>query len=149
MGFETLKTLQIQMVAYVFQLIFVLLATIGSTYLHNTRTLWIVFNMTFSIAGAAMVGQLDGKWSRFFGYCLTMGYTPNFPIILSMLSANIAGFTKKMTVNAMVSIPNALSNAWRYLTMYSCSSRIALATSLDHSSFLSASTLRIRLDFWQ
>ncbi|KAM3470583.1 hypothetical protein MY8738_009698 [Beauveria namnaoensis] len=110
MGFETLKTLQIQMVAYVFQLIFVLLATIGSTYLHNTRTLWIVFNMTFSIAGAAMVGQLDGKWSRFFGYCLTMGYTPNFPIILSMLSANIAGFTKKMTVNAMLFIAYCAGN---------------------------------------
>ncbi|KGQ03428.1 putative transporter [Beauveria bassiana D1-5] len=88
MGFETLKTLQIQMVA----------------------TLWIVFNMTFSIAGAAMVGQLDGKWSRFFGYCLTMGYTPNFPIILSMLSANIAGFTKKMTVNAMLFIAYCAGN---------------------------------------
>lgn len=102
MGFEALKTLQIQMVAYVFQLIFVLIATTGSTFLHNTRTWWIVFDMAFAIAGAAMVGQLDGKWGRFFGYCLTMGYTPNLPIILSMLSANIAGFTKKMTVNAMV-----------------------------------------------
>ncbi|OAA80446.1 Major facilitator superfamily domain, general substrate transporter [Akanthomyces lecanii RCEF 1005] len=110
MGFETLKTLQVQMVAYVFQLIFVLIATIGSTFLHNTRTWWIVFDMAFAIAGAAMVGQLDGKWSRFFGYCLTMGYTPNLPIILSMLSANIAGFTKKMTVNAMIFIAYCTGN---------------------------------------
>ncbi|KAM3476065.1 hypothetical protein MY5147_003385 [Beauveria neobassiana] len=51
-----------------------------------------------------------GKWSRFFGYCLTMGYTPNFPIILSMLSANIAGFTKKMTVNAMLFIAYCAGN---------------------------------------
>lgn len=104
MGFETLKTLQVQMIAYVFQLIFVLIATIGSTYLPNTRTLWIVWDMAFAIAGAAMVREIPSgnKWGRFFGYCLAMGYTPNFPIILSMLSANIAGFSKKMTVNAMV-----------------------------------------------
>ncbi len=103
-GFSTFKTLKIQMVAYVFQLIFVIIATTGSTYLPNTRTLWIVFGMAFSIAGAAMVQKIDSDniWGRFFGYCLTMGYTPNLPIILSIISANVGGFTKKMTVNAMV-----------------------------------------------
>lgn len=105
MGFGTLKTLQVQMIAYVFQLIFVLIATIGSTYIKNTRTLWMIFDMAFAIAGSAMVREIHGnKWGRFFGYCLTMGYTPNLPIILSMLSANIGGFSKKMTVNAMVSV---------------------------------------------
>lgn len=92
------------MVSFVFQLIFVIIATTGSTFLRNTRTLWMVFGMGFSIAGAAMVQKIstDNIWGRFFGYCLTMGYTPNLPIILSMISANIGGFTKKMTVNAMV-----------------------------------------------
>lgn len=104
MGFGTLKTLQVQMIAYVFQLIFVVIATVGSTYIPNTRTLWMVFDMSFAIAGAVMVRQIQHhKWARLFGYSLTMGYVPNLPIILSMLSANVGGFTKKMTVNAMVS----------------------------------------------
>lgn len=104
MGFGTLKTLQVQMIAYVFQLIFVMIATVGSTYIPNTRTLWMVFDMAFAITGAVMVRQIQHhKWARLFGYSLTMGYVPNLPIILSMLSANVGGFTKKMTVNAMVS----------------------------------------------
>lgn len=104
MGFSTFTTLLIQIIAYVFQLIFVVIAMVGSTYLHNTRTLWIVFDMLCAIAGAVMVRQIDAhhKWGRFFGYCMTMGYTPNFPIILSLFSANTGGFTKKMTINAMV-----------------------------------------------
>ncbi len=130
------------MVAYVFQLIFVLIATIGSTYLHNTRTWWIVFDMAFAIAGAAMVGQLHGKWSRFFGYCLTMGYTPNLPIILSMLSANITGFTKKMTVNAMVRIITVASDITSSLTNDSYLSPTARATSLGRSSFSKENILR-------
>ena len=92
------------MVAYVFQFIFVIIATTGSTVLNNTRTLWIVFGMSFSIAGAVMVRNIthDNVWGRFFGYCLTMGYTPNLPIVLSIISANVGGFTKRMTVNVMV-----------------------------------------------
>ncbi|KAK3179307.1 hypothetical protein K4F52_009210 [Lecanicillium sp. MT-2017a] len=77
-GFSIFKTLKIQMVSFVFQLIFVIIATTGSTFLRNTRTLWMVFGMGFSIAGAAMVQKIstDNIWGRFFGYCLTMGYTP-------------------------------------------------------------------------
>lgn len=106
MGFNTFTTLLIQIIAYVFQLMFVVIAMVGSTYLPNTRTLWIVFDMLCAIAGAVMVRQIDAhhKWGRFFGYCMTMGYTPNFPIILSLFSANTGGFTKKMTINAMVRI---------------------------------------------
>lgn len=92
------------MVVYVFQLIFVLIATIGSTYFANSRTLWMTFDFSFAIIGAVLLRQLhNNRWGQFFGYCLTMAYTPNLPLILSMISGNVAGFTKKMTVNAMVS----------------------------------------------
>ncbi|KAJ6789423.1 hypothetical protein PWT90_10481 [Aphanocladium album] len=111
LGFGTLKTLQLQMVVYVFQLIFVLIATIGSSYFVNTRTFWMAFDLSIAIVGAVMLRQLtDSQWGQFFGYCLTMAYTPNLPLILSMLSGNIAGFTKKMTVNAMLFIAYCLGN---------------------------------------
>lgn len=123
------------MVAYVFQFIFVIIATTGSTVLNNTRTLWIVFGMSFSIAGAVMVRNIthDNVWGRFFGYCLTMGYTPNLPIVLSIISANVGGFTKRMTVNAMVRSFISLScversanliNAWIQIFIAYCAGNI-------------------------
>lgn len=140
------------MVVFVFQLIFVVIATAGSTYLPNTRTYWIVFDMAFAIAGAAMVRQIpsSNKWGRFFGYCLTMGYTPNFPILLSMLSANIGGFTKKMTVNAMVctilDCKGVQNNIMRYYFRFLL--LIARAISLDHSSSLRMKRRHIHLASW-
>lgn len=102
------------MIAYGFQLIFIIVAVTGSTYLPNTRTLWIVFDMLCAIAGAAMIREIDSshRWAKFFGYCMTMGYTPNLPIILSLFSANTGGFTKKMTINAMVGTPESRKRTW-------------------------------------
>ncbi|GKT50982.1 putative transporter [Colletotrichum spaethianum] len=104
MGFSTLNTLLVQMLGSVFQFVFVLLATGGSTYFRNSRTYWMAWNLAISIAGAAMVRQINSelKWARFMGYCLTIAYSANFPMILSMSSGNFGGFTKKTTVNAML-----------------------------------------------
>ncbi|KAK1458554.1 hypothetical protein CCUS01_09218 [Colletotrichum cuscutae] len=55
MGFSTLNTLL---------LIFVLMATGGSTYFRNSRTYWMALNLAISIASAAM-------------YCLTIAYSTN------------------------------------------------------------------------
>ncbi|CAM1508829.1 Fc.00g025680.m01.CDS01 [Cosmosporella sp. VM-42] len=111
-GFSTLNTLLVQMISYVFQLIFVLLATGGSTWFRNTRTYWMAWNLAISIVGAAMVRQIspDNIWARFMGYCLTMGYSANFPMTLAMSTGNFGGFTKKMTVNAMIFISYCAGN---------------------------------------
>lgn len=103
-GFSTLTTLLVQMISTAFQLVFVLLASAGSTYFTNSRTYFLAANLSISIAGSAMIRQIDMEqtWTRFFGYCLNMAFTANFPIILSMSSANVAGFTKKSTSNSMV-----------------------------------------------
>ncbi|GJC89546.1 putative transporter C417.10 [Colletotrichum liriopes] len=103
MGFSTLNTL-VQMLGSVFQFVFVLVATGGSTYFRNSRTYWMAWNLAVSIAGAAIVQQIKAEltWARFMGYCLTIAYSANFPMILSMSSGNFGGFTKKTAVKAMV-----------------------------------------------
>ena len=95
-GFSTLNTLLVQVIAFAFQGVFILLSSCGSTYLKNSRTYFIMANLTISIAGSAMVRELDAhhRWARFFGYCINMAFTANMPIILSMVASNVAGFTK-------------------------------------------------------
>lgn len=62
-------------------------------------------NLAIAVAGAAMVRQLPSsmKWARLAGICMAGGYAANFPLIMSLMSGNFGGFTKKTTVNAMVS----------------------------------------------
>ncbi|KAF7555668.1 hypothetical protein G7Z17_g1960 [Cylindrodendrum hubeiense] len=112
MGFSTIDTYFIQMVSTAFQAIFVLISTVGSTYLENTRTYFMVFNYCMSIIGGVMVNQLsvDRAWARFFGYNLCIAFSANFPMIFAMSSANFAGFTKKTTVNALIFIAYCAAN---------------------------------------
>jgi hypothetical protein len=54
-GFTTLRTLLVQMLGSVFQLVFVAMCTIGSTYFTNVRTCFIAWNLALFIIGAAMI----------------------------------------------------------------------------------------------
>lgn len=103
-GFSTLTTLLVQMISTAFQFVFVATSAFGSSYFANTRTYFIVANLGIALIGTAMIRQIDADriWTRFAGFCLQMSFTANFPIVLSLSSANVAGFTKRSTANAMV-----------------------------------------------
>ena len=64
--------------------------------------------LTFAVAlvGAALVRELPehDKWGRYAGTCLMGANSASFPLLMSMVSGNIGGFTKKTTVNAIVRI---------------------------------------------
>ncbi|KAK8912129.1 putativetransporter [Metarhizium anisopliae] len=102
-GFSTMNTLLLTSINYVLQLFLVLTATIGSSYFNNSRTYWMAGNLAIAVTGAIMVRQLpvDMKWGRLAGICMAGGYAANFPLIMSLMSGNFGGFTKKTTVNAM------------------------------------------------
>lgn len=104
MGFSTLNTLLVQMIGTCFQGFFVITSMLGSTYLPRSRTVIMAWHMLASVVGAVMIRQVapEHQWARFFGYCLALGYSANFPMLLAMTSSNIGGFTKKTTANAMV-----------------------------------------------
>lgn len=116
MGFSTLNTLLVQMIGTVFQGIFVIMAMLGSTYIPKSRSLFMAWHLLLSIVGAAMIRQINSElmWARFFGYCLTIAYSANFPMLLAMSSSNIGGFTKKTTVNAMVSCPHSFEEVFYF-----------------------------------
>lgn len=87
-----------------FQGFFVVTATLGSSYLTNTRTLWMAAYTAIGVAGAVVIRQVDNShiWARYSGYCLLSAYTVNFPLLLSMNASNVAGITEKTTVNSLV-----------------------------------------------
>ncbi|KEZ45488.1 hypothetical protein SAPIO_CDS1806 [Scedosporium apiospermum] len=112
LGFSTLKTLLVNMIAYAFQLLFVLITTIGSSHLPNSRLYFMMFNLIVSIVGAAVIREVDSshKWGRAIGNALTVSFTANFPMTMAMTSSNFGGFTKKTTVSAMVFLAYCAAN---------------------------------------
>lgn len=140
------------MISTAFQGVFVLGSCLGSTYLSNARTYFMAGNVAISLVGVVMIRELDATlpWSRFFGFCLSLAYTANIPLILSMSSSNIGGFTKKTTVNAMVSSSNYMAcsdSRSPFIIRYS--SRTVQATSLVLSSSLTTKRRDTRLLFSQ
>lgn len=103
-GFSAHDTLLLSMVGSGFQMLFVFISTVGSTYLENSRTYFMAFNLAVSVAGSVMGRQIDvsNKFGRLFGLALTMSCAANFPLVMAMTSSNIGGFTKKTTVSALV-----------------------------------------------
>ncbi|KAF4546006.1 Major facilitator superfamily [Lasiodiplodia theobromae] len=113
LGFSVKQTLLIGMVATAFQVVYVLLAAGGATLLRNTRTYWLVWNFIISLIGAIMAREIDPTkhiWAKFFGYCLLICFSANFPLMLSLTAANVGGFTKKNTVNAMLFVAYCVGN---------------------------------------
>lgn len=106
LGFGLFPTLLLQSASYVVQLLWMLFCTGATTYLRNTRTYFMLSSFALAIAGVAMIRQVPAqdKWTRFAGYSLIMAFSGNFPMVMSMASGNFGGFTKKVTVNALVSI---------------------------------------------
>jgi hypothetical protein len=93
------------MVGSGFQLFFVLLATVGSTYIKNSRTYFMTFNLVMSMVGSVMGRQIEAsnKYGRLIGVALATTCAANFPLVMAMTSSNTGGFTKKTTVSALVS----------------------------------------------
>ncbi|KAF4587152.1 major facilitator superfamily transporter [Ophiocordyceps camponoti-floridani] len=104
LGFDRLRTLLLQSATYLFQLFLLLFCATMSSRLANKRILLMVLNFLLSIIGCALVRQLPAhlEWPRYVGYILTIAFSANYPLMLSLVSSNVGGFTKKVTVTGMV-----------------------------------------------
>ncbi|KAL2678814.1 hypothetical protein Neosp_009565 [[Neocosmospora] mangrovei] len=111
-GFSKVHTYLIQMISTAFQALAVIIATVGSTYIKNSRTYFMVAIYAVGIAGSVMVQKINPEhiWARFFGFCLCVSFVGNFPMIFAMSTANFAGFTKKATVNAAIFVAYCAAN---------------------------------------
>lgn len=90
--------------ASAFQLTTVLLVAIFTSYVRKSRHIALVLTYLMAIGGILMIKLLpnDEKLARLAGFWLIMAVAPAFPLMMSLSASNIAGFTKKSTVMAMI-----------------------------------------------
>ncbi|OQE43016.1 hypothetical protein PENCOP_c003G05192 [Penicillium coprophilum] len=111
-GYSTFNTLLVGLPTSVFTLIWVVLATIVVTKFRKSRCLTAAGLQLISLAGSIMVSQINPtqKVSRLAGMWLFPAYSAGVPIVLSIIASNVAGYTKRTTVTAVMFIGNCAGN---------------------------------------
>ncbi len=103
-GFPLFTTLLMGLPSAAFQLIFVLGSSFLATKFRKSRCIIMSLLCTISVIGSVLVRELpqDNKVGRLFGVMILGAYAASFPLSLSLIASNVAGFTKKSTVTAIM-----------------------------------------------
>lgn len=111
-GFSNLDALLIQMPIGAAQLVFLILSSGIATMVRSTRIIMMILNTTVSMIGMIMIWKLgdDNHAGKMAGLCLGAVFAINIPLSLSIISSNVAGFTKKSTVSALLFVAYCVGN---------------------------------------
>ncbi|KAL4801256.1 major facilitator superfamily domain-containing protein [Aspergillus unguis] len=111
-GFSDLKALLMQMPMGAAQIVFLISTSIAVTYIPRSRVLAMIFNTLVSVLGMLLIWKLnpDNEVGRLFGLSIGIVYAINMPIQLSVVTSNVAGFSKRSVVSSLVFIAYCVGN---------------------------------------
>ncbi|KAL2789383.1 major facilitator superfamily domain-containing protein [Aspergillus keveii] len=111
-GYSTFQTILVSLPISVFTFICVASATIVTSKVRKSRCITAAVLSLISLAGSIMVSQIDPskKVARLAGMWLFPAYSAGVPIIMSIIASNVAGYTKRTTVNAVMFMGNCAGN---------------------------------------
>lgn len=94
------------------QIVFLLITSITATFIPSSRILGMCFNTIISIVGLILIWKLnpDDQAGRMVGLTLAVVYAINLPISLSIVTSNVAGFSKKSVVSSLLFIAYCVGN---------------------------------------
>ncbi|KAL4897133.1 major facilitator superfamily domain-containing protein [Aspergillus ambiguus] len=110
-GFSTLEVYLLSMPLGAVHGIF----SIGSTYLagrfpNNSRCILAGCCTTVSLIGCVLIYAVDSQGAQLFGVFIFVAFAAGIPLTMSLVSSNVAGFTKKATVSSMMFIAYCVGN---------------------------------------
>ncbi|KAM5522752.1 major facilitator superfamily transporter [Fusarium oxysporum f. sp. phaseoli] len=105
-GYKGLQALLIQMPTGAAQLGFVVISCTLCSLLPNIRTVMMMCLTIISLIDMVLMYALDStnQSGRLAGFCLSLAFSANMPLAMSLITSNLAGFTKRAVVNACVLI---------------------------------------------
>lgn len=111
-GFDTFTTLLLGMPGSAFGLFFVLSGTYLAHRFRYSRCIVMAVMQLIALVGCVMVYATPAthKWTRLGGLWLFPAYAAGFPLSLSIVGSDIAGYTKKTTVLAVLFIGYCAGN---------------------------------------
>ncbi|KAJ5281964.1 hypothetical protein N7478_007336 [Penicillium angulare] len=111
-GFSDLKALLMQMPQGGAQIVFLVLTSIACTFIPHSRIIAMILNTIVSVIGLILIWKLnpEEQVGRMVGLTLAVVYAINLPISLSVVTSNIAGFSKKSVASALLFIAYCVGN---------------------------------------
>ncbi|KAL4914619.1 major facilitator superfamily domain-containing protein [Aspergillus aurantiobrunneus] len=111
-GFSQLRSLIMQMPMGAAQVVFLVLSAGIATLIPRARILMMIFNVLASMVGMLLVWQLDenNQTGRMVGLTLGAIFAVNIPLSLSVISTNVAGFTKRSVTSALLFVAYCVGN---------------------------------------
>lgn len=88
------------------EVVFLILSSLAATFIPHSRLLAMVLNTIVAMIGMILVWKLDPneQVGRMVGLTLAVVYAINLPLSLSVVTSNVAGFSKKSVVSASIFI---------------------------------------------
>ena len=111
-GFGHLEALLIQMPIGGAQLVFLILTSGFAAIVPKSRIIMMILNTAISMIGMLLIWKLDdtNRAGKMTGLCLGSVFAANIPLSLSLISSNVAGFTKKSTVSSLMFAAYCIGN---------------------------------------
>ncbi|EEB07059.1 allantoate permease [Schizosaccharomyces japonicus yFS275] len=111
-GFSKEKTTLMNMPGGGFMIVFLFFTGLWCNYIRNGRLIIAVFGTWLLILASCLVWKLPSTdpWGRMVGMWLTYTTPITFVMLLSISASNIAGYTKKLVVNASIFCFYAVGN---------------------------------------
>ncbi|OKL59725.1 hypothetical protein UA08_05031 [Talaromyces atroroseus] len=111
-GYGTLETTLLGMPAGALEFVLMMIITFVCMKFANTRSYCMTIALILALVGSAMVyaAPYHNKGTLLAGYYLIYAFPTGYILLLSMASANIAGHTKKVTVNSLLLIGYCVGN---------------------------------------
>lgn len=94
------------------QIVFLCLTSSIASFVPRTRILMIILNCVTTMLGLILVWKLDesNAKGRLAGLALGSVSGVNVPLALSLISSNVAGFTKRSVTSALLFIVYCVAN---------------------------------------
>lgn len=111
-GFSDFKALLLQMPIGGVQIIFLLTMSPIASYVPSARVFCMLFTTVVSMMGMLLVWKLDpsNAAGRVVGLSFSAAYVVNIPLSLSLITSNVAGFTKKSVTSASLFVGYCVGN---------------------------------------
>lgn len=92
------------------EIVFLVLTSFLASYLPNARVLLMIFNTAVAMVGILLVYCLDSQAGQMTGLVFAVVFAVNIPISLSLVTSNVAGYTKRSIVSSLLFVGYCLGN---------------------------------------
>jgi len=94
------------------QIVFLVITSGVATYVKSTRIAMMMFTTSLSMMGMILIWKLDAdnKAGRLTGLTFGGVFAVNIPLSLSLVSSNVAGFTKRSVISALIFVAYCVGN---------------------------------------